>query len=531
MFGVRGKRRAGALEAARSSAEGSISESPSTSLDGKQAGFATTTNPENDDALAKWPYDWRKQWYAVGYDKDIVDGPKPFGVSIFDEPLVLYRDSSGALQCVSDLCPHRAAKLSEGMVTDAGKIECLYHGWQFDGSDGACTRIPQLPEGGSPPRAARLRVYPLAVSEGVVYVWMGDDPWGEGAKEILPVPSTVDKLDENKPTFTYEFVYDLPYDWSYLAENLLDPAHIPVSHDKTEGGGKKENAGEIKFDVVREGSDAPSPRGFSSLVRSNAFGKGKNLSGSRYTFEAPGVIRVRSDKKDGEPIFGAALHCIPIGQGRSRILFKTYAMSFPAFVRIMFALKPAVLRHLNSCKILEQDMKLICAQEDHVARTGQSLSEAFLPIKTADTLVVELRKWLDHVGHGMPHYVGWKTRKEPAILSDHEDSRRYNHRSNESRFHRHVLISAETRRALAKVKAVKRWGLAWAAVLAMSSVGLSCASITRLATVGADLAVSKLRAAGIAAACGAVVSLGLGVAAAVFEGHFSTNFERHPVLG
>lgn len=57
---------------------------------------------------------------------------------------------------------------------------------------------PQLPEGAVPPRAARLRVYPVAVSEGVVYVWMGDDPWGEGAKEILPVPSSADRLDENK---------------------------------------------------------------------------------------------------------------------------------------------------------------------------------------------------------------------------------------------------------------------------------------------------------------------------------------------
>lgn len=56
----------------------------------------------------------------------------------------------------------------------------------------------QLPEGGSPPRAARLRVYPLAVNEGIVFVWMGDDPWGQGAKDILPVPSTEDKLDENK---------------------------------------------------------------------------------------------------------------------------------------------------------------------------------------------------------------------------------------------------------------------------------------------------------------------------------------------
>ena len=36
------------------------------------------------------------------------------------------------------------------------------------------------------------------MNEGVVFVWMGDDPWGQGAKDILPVPSTVDKLDEIK---------------------------------------------------------------------------------------------------------------------------------------------------------------------------------------------------------------------------------------------------------------------------------------------------------------------------------------------
>jgi nitrite reductase/ring-hydroxylating ferredoxin subunit len=40
------------------------------------------------------------------------------------------------------LC-HRSAKLSEGQVTD-GRLECLYHGWQFEGS-GACTKIPQVP--------------------------------------------------------------------------------------------------------------------------------------------------------------------------------------------------------------------------------------------------------------------------------------------------------------------------------------------------------------------------------------------------
>lgn len=62
-------------------------------------------------------------------------------------------------------------------------------------------------------------------------------------------------------------------------------------------------------------------------------------------------------------------------------------------------------------KILEQDMKLICAQEDHVARTGKTLAESFIPLKSSDSMVVELRKWLDHVGHGMPFFQGWEKSK------------------------------------------------------------------------------------------------------------------------
>jgi hypothetical protein len=36
----------------------------------------------------------------------------------------------------------RLAKLSEGQIVD-GKLECLYHGWQFDG-EGKCVKIPQV---------------------------------------------------------------------------------------------------------------------------------------------------------------------------------------------------------------------------------------------------------------------------------------------------------------------------------------------------------------------------------------------------
>jgi hypothetical protein len=37
-------------------------------------------------------------------------------------------------------------------------------------------------------------------------------------------------------------IHELPYDYSILLENLMDPAHIPISHDRTDISAKRENA-------------------------------------------------------------------------------------------------------------------------------------------------------------------------------------------------------------------------------------------------------------------------------------------------
>ena len=42
-----------------------------------------------------------------------------------------------------DLCLHRGAKLSGGIVDDNGAIQCPYHGWKFD-SLGKCILIPSM---------------------------------------------------------------------------------------------------------------------------------------------------------------------------------------------------------------------------------------------------------------------------------------------------------------------------------------------------------------------------------------------------
>lgn len=137
--------------------------------------------------------------------------------------------------------------------------------------------------------------------------------------------------------------------------------------------------------------------------------------------------------------------------------------------------------------------------------------------------------------------------QQPADLSTYEDTHSSSHRSQESRYHNHVLLSSETRRALANVKRVKKGGLALAALLVsasvlLSSVGAARAIATATATTAAAAAVGsggvaaavtgpRAGVAAVATACGAIFSLGLAVAAGTFEKRFFKNFERHPALG
>ena len=75
-------------------------------------------------------FNWRNCWYPVTFLQDLPKN-RPCSFSLYDQAFVLFRNQDGKLGCLIERCPHRAAKLSDGQIRD-GKIECLYHGWQFN---------------------------------------------------------------------------------------------------------------------------------------------------------------------------------------------------------------------------------------------------------------------------------------------------------------------------------------------------------------------------------------------------------------
>jgi nitrite reductase/ring-hydroxylating ferredoxin subunit len=106
--------------------------------------------------LISGPY-LRNAWYVAAWSDDIGDDAL-VARTIMDEPIVLYRKAAGGVAAIEDRCAHRFAPLSMGKIVGGDRIQCPYHGLEFDGS-GACVKNPHGTKS-IPPRA-RVKSYPI----------------------------------------------------------------------------------------------------------------------------------------------------------------------------------------------------------------------------------------------------------------------------------------------------------------------------------------------------------------------------------
>ena len=79
-----------------------------------------------------------EHWYVACKSSDLKVKPKRS--TLFDIPLVIWRDSRKTPTALLDRCCHRNAALSEGAVK-VDQIKCPYHGWKFN-IEGQCVNIP-----------------------------------------------------------------------------------------------------------------------------------------------------------------------------------------------------------------------------------------------------------------------------------------------------------------------------------------------------------------------------------------------------
>jgi len=95
----------------------------------------------------------------------------PVRIMLLGEQLVAFRDSSGRVGLVQNLCPHRGASLFFGRNEDGG-LRCVYHGWKFDVT-GQCVDMPNEPPESNFKRRIKATAYACQERAGIVWAYMG----------------------------------------------------------------------------------------------------------------------------------------------------------------------------------------------------------------------------------------------------------------------------------------------------------------------------------------------------------------------
>jgi phenylpropionate dioxygenase-like ring-hydroxylating dioxygenase large terminal subunit len=162
-------------------------------------------------------------WYAARLSADVPRGQMK-AQSLLGYPLLLCRGTDGRVAALKDLCPHRGMPLSFGRF-DGERVECAYHGWQFD-RGGTCRAIPALVER-SPIKPEKICItsYPCQEQDGYIWVYIPD---GSTIPSPLPPVPTLPVRSESYHLLHVETSLSCTVDNGVVG--LLDPAHGAFVH-------------------------------------------------------------------------------------------------------------------------------------------------------------------------------------------------------------------------------------------------------------------------------------------------------------
>ncbi|XP_064458676.1 cholesterol 7-desaturase nvd-like isoform X1 [Ornithodoros turicata] len=89
-------------------------------------------------------------------------------IDVLGEHLVAFRTADGKAHVTDAYCPHLGANLGVKGRVVGNCVECPFHGWRYDATDGACVHVPYSD---AVPSFVRLRTWQTTESMGLIFVW------------------------------------------------------------------------------------------------------------------------------------------------------------------------------------------------------------------------------------------------------------------------------------------------------------------------------------------------------------------------
>ncbi|HEY5288663.1 MAG TPA: Rieske 2Fe-2S domain-containing protein, partial [Caulobacteraceae bacterium] len=248
-------------------------------------------------------------------------------------------------------------------ASGAESVECPYHGWRYS-TAGVCVAVPSLTQSDEfDISRISVRRYRTSESQGMIFIWMAEDPQAPAAS---PPPPAFPGVVGGAPKLVDRMEFAAHID--HAAIGLMDPAHGPYVHRQwwwRSRGSMHEKA--KRFEASREGfvmvRHPPSRN-------SRAYALLGGAPMTEISFRLPGYRWEHIEAGKRQVL---ALTCLtPVSESRTRITQIVWS-DHP-----MFALARPLAR-LGARRFLRQDGDMVDLQNE-----GLKYDPSFLWIDDAD---------------------------------------------------------------------------------------------------------------------------------------------------
>jgi choline monooxygenase len=207
-----------------------------------------------------------RTWHYAGHDDLIKVAGQVYPFTLLpgalDEPLVLTRDGSDRVRCLSNVCTHRGTLVVEG-AGHLTQLRCRYHGRRFH-LDGRFHSMPEF-EGTKdfPSKSDDLPDVPLASWERFIMVALS--PAMPFSEVTLSMASRLAGLPFDRMLYDVAGARDylVNANWALYIDNYLEGFHIPYVHsgladtlDYGEYAVELERYAVLQLGIAKEGETA-----------------------------------------------------------------------------------------------------------------------------------------------------------------------------------------------------------------------------------------------------------------------------------
>jgi phenylpropionate dioxygenase-like ring-hydroxylating dioxygenase large terminal subunit len=228
-----------------------------------------------------------RDWLCVGREEEIPNPGDYRALRIIDEPLVIVRSTTGAINAFSNICAHRGVEV----VTGAGNAEaliCPFHAWTYD-LEGVLIGAP-LMRGVQQFDRATCRLPPVRVARWKGWIFVNfDAAAADFSTYVRQIEEDFGFLRQEDCRLAVKTVCEVDCNWKLVVENLIDLYHVNVVHRATNG--KLFTSEAFRFTPrPRGGYVAEYNSGPSTLSSKPVFGRAPWLADKPDEFSTAGLL-------------------------------------------------------------------------------------------------------------------------------------------------------------------------------------------------------------------------------------------------